>query len=278
MANYGQATSTDIYGNQHSYTAESGNIVNTLLGQAAPQLAEGQFQYQLQQNQLGQIGPELQATQAYNQAMTGYQGQNLQLAQQGINLQGQALQQKGAQQAAQQGFELQGYGIQQGQYPEQYAEAALAYQNALFNARSSQAISGTTLTEGGKRDINTIQQQYGFSQQDIARAQALSQIGQQSELSGYGYSQQQLQNAQQQLALSSAANGISQQQMMTMLNYANQQAGVGAQQDITSLLSQMAQTGLNNVQTAGAALSNLSFASGGPNVIAGAGTNIRPST
>src|SRR5262249_479906 len=119
-------------------------------------------------------------------------------------------------------------------------------------------------------------QQYGFSQQDIARAQALSQLGQQAEVSGYGYSQQQLSNAQQQLALSAAANGISQQQMMTMLNYANQQAGVGAQPHVIALLSQMSQTGLNNINTAGAALSNLSFGVHGPNVVAGLGNSVRP--
>jgi hypothetical protein len=279
MANLGDI-STTLTGKQVTTADPQKELINAMMGGAAPALAEGQFQYQLQQNQLGQFAPEVASTQAYNQAMTGYQAQNLQLSQAGLGLQQQALGQKGAQQAAQQGYEVQGYNIQQGQYPEQSAEAALAYQNAMFNARSNQAISGTTLTEGGKRDINTLQQQYGFSQQDIARAQALSQLGQKAELSGYGYSQQQLQNAQQQLALSAAANGISQQQMMTMLNYANQQAGVGAQQDVISLLSQMGQTALGNINTAGAALSNLSFGTGGPNVIAGQqvglGQSVRP--
>jgi hypothetical protein len=270
MANVGDVTSTALTGKKVTTGTPGGDLVSQLGASALPQLAAGQLQYGLEQQQLGMVGPQLQDQMAYNNAMAGYQAQNLGIGEQQLGLQQTGLAQQGAQNAAQQGFERQQYGLQSGQYPEQKAEAALAYQNALMQTQGSQAIGGTQNTVGGKAAISTMGQNYGFQQQDIARAQALSQVGQASEESGYQYSQQQLQNAQANLSLMAKANGISEQQMLTMLNYGNQQAGVGAQQNIIQILSQMGQTGLGNVNAAGAALSPIGLAAG-VNPVAGMG-------
>lgn len=259
MANTGQAGSTDQQA-----------LLNQLSGTVAPQTAETGIQNTLGNDQLGLVGPELQDQTAYNNAMAGYNQAGLQNQAAGIGISGLGLQQQGAQNAAQQGYEQQGYALQQGQYPEQSAEAALAYQNTMMQTAGGQAIGGTQNTVGGKEQVATNAANYGYQQEDINRAQQLSALGQQSEESGYGYSQQQLQNAQSQLSLSAQANGLSEDQLMTMLNYGNTQAGVGAQQDIISLLSQQGENSLSGLGTAGAALSSIGFASG-LNVLTGAG-------
>lgn len=259
MANTGAAGSTDQQA-----------LLGQLTGAVAPQTAETGLQNTLTQDQINLVGPELQDTTAYSNAMAGYNQAGLQNQAQGIGISQLGLQQQGAQNQAQQGYEQQGYNIQQGQYPEQSAEAALAYQNTLQQTQGGQAISGTQNTVGGRQQVATNAANYGYQQEDINRAQQLSQLGQQSEESGYGYSQQQLQNAQSQLGLSASANGLSQDQLMTMLNYGNTQAGVGAQQDVISLLSQQGENSLSGLGTSGAALSSIGFA-GGVNALAGVG-------
>lgn len=259
MANTGAAGQTDERA-----------LLGQLGGTVAPSIAQGDIQNQLLQTQIGQIGPETQESIAYNNAMAGYQQAGLQNQAEDIGIQGVGLQQQGAQNAAQQGFEEQGYALQQGQYPEQSAEAALAYQNTMMQTQGGQAIGGTQNTVGGRQQVSTQAQQYGFQQEDINRAQQLSALGQKSEESGYGYSQEQLANATKQLGLSADANGLSQQELMTMLNYGNTQAGEGASQDLIQLLSQLGSGELNQVGTAGSALSSLGFA-GGINALAGVG-------
>jgi hypothetical protein len=232
------------------------------------QTGQAQIGWNLGQEQLGQVGPQLGQQLAYNNAMAGYQGQNLQLSEQGLGIQQQANQQQQQQAATQQGFEQQQFGIQQGQYPEQTAEANLAYQNAMRQTQGAQAISGTQNTVGGQADISTQNQEHQFQLQDIARSQALSGLGQQAEQSGYQYSQQELQNAQKQLSLSAQANGLSEQQMMTMLNFGNAQAGQGAVQNIIQLLSGQASNALGQAGNVGNQLSQIGFASG-VNALAG---------
>jgi hypothetical protein len=273
MANSGSvgATGTDIFGQQ---TTQPQNPEQSLLNQLStstyPSTAPAELNLGLTNEQLGQVNPNLNNQLAYNNAMAGYQQANLGISNAQLGIQQTALGQQGQQQAAQQGFEQQGYNIQQGQYPEQQAEAALAYQNALQQTQGSQAIGGTQNTVGGKSAISTLGQQYGFQQQDIARSQALSQLGQQSEQSGYGYSQEQLQNAQQNLALNAQANGLSQQQLFTMLNYGNQQAGVQAQQQAQGLQTQQATDLISILAQGGPALSQIGFATN-LNAIAGTG-------
>lgn len=247
-----------------------GALLNQLSGENALQTGVGNLQTQLGQEQLGLTGAQLGQTEAYQQAMSGYQAQNLGLGEQALGIQGTGLAEQGAQAATQQGFEEQQYALQAGQYPEQQAEAALAYQNAMRNTQGQQAIGGTQNTVGGQADVSTLKQNYGFQQQDIARAQALSQLGQKSEESGYGYTQEQLQNAQQNLALNAKANGISEQQLLTMLNYGQSQTAETGAQDIISLLSNLGSTVSGNLSNAGGALSNIGFASG-LNALAGVG-------
>lgn len=253
MANSAPGTWTTITG-QHQGNPDAAiqTIMRDLYQSLGPQTSLSQLQANLSQAQLGLVGPEAQMQTTYNQAMAGYQGQNLGLTEQGTALQGQALDQRAAQQAAQQGYEQQGYALQQTQYPEQQAQAALAYQNSLRNMQGSQAIGGTQNTVGGRADVATLGQNYAWQQQDIARNQQLSQIGQAAEVSGYGYSQQQIQNARQQLALSAKANGLSEQQLMTMLQYGKSQVGAGAAQDVISILSGQAQNIAGNISNIGA--------------------------
>lgn len=254
-------------------SANSSNLqalLNQLSGSTAPQTADSQLQYNLGQQELGLVGPQLGQTEAYNQAMTGYQAQNLGLSEQGLGISQLGLQQQGAQAATQQGLEEQGYQLQSGQYPEQSAEAALAYQNAMMNIQGGNAISGTQNTVGGKAQVSTEQQQYGFQKEDIARAQALAGLGQKGEESGYQYTQEQLANAQANLSLNAQANGISEQQLLTMLNYGNTQAGEGAQQDIIQLLSQQGNAAAGQISNVGGNLSQIGFASG-LNALAGVG-------
>lgn len=237
-------------------------LLQQLQGEAAPTTAGTNLQYALGQQELGLTNANLADTTAYNTAMAGNSAQQLGLSEQGLGISQLGLQQQGAQLAQQQGLEQQQYGLQSGQYPEQQAEAALSYQNAMQQTQGGQAIGGTANTVGGRQNVSTEQQQYGFQTEDIARAQALSQLGQQSEESGYGYSQEQLQNAQSNLSLSAQANGLSEQQMLTMLNYGNTQAGAGAQQDIISLLAGQGSTASGGLTGVGAAISPVGFAAG----------------
>lgn len=257
------STSTNIFGGAE-YTGQNPEqaVLDILGSSVGPQLAQGQLQYGLGQQQLGLVGQQFGLQEAYNNAMATNQLGQLGISAQQTGLQQLGLQQQSAQAQAQQQFEQQQYALQSGQYPEQFAEAKLAYQNALMNQQGQQAIGGTMNTVGGKQQASTLTQQYGFQQQDIARAQALSQLGQQSELSGFQYSQQQLQNAQSNLALIAKANGLSQQQAYQMLQYGNQQAGLGAQQNIIGILSGMGNAALGNISALGGALSPIGFASG----------------
>lgn len=259
MANKGQATSKDEQA-----------LLNQLEGANAPSAANSQLQYNLGQEQLGLVNSNLNQSQAYNQAMAGYSAQGLGLQEQGTALQGLGLQEQGANTAQQQAIEEQAYGLQSGQFPEQSAEAALAYQNTMMQTSGGQAISGTANTVGGRQQVATNAANYGFQEEDIARNQALSQLGQQGEEAGYQYTQEQLANAKSNLSLSAQANGLSEQQMLTMLNYGNTQAGEGAAQDIISLLSGQGTNALGGLSTAGAGLSPIGFAAG-VNATAGIG-------
>lgn len=263
MANSGSLTP------QQQQNSASG-LLQQLLGANAPALAEGQLQYNLGNEQLGLAGANVANTQNYNNAMAANQMAGTQISGQQIGLSQLANTQQQQQAGVQQGIEQQEYGLQSGQYPEQQAEAQLAYQNALMQTQGAQAIGGTQNTVGGKSAISTLGAQYGFQQEDIARAQGLSQLGQQSEQSGYGFSQEQLQNASQNLALNAQANGLSQQQILTMLNYGNQQTGTQGLQNVISLLANQGSAALGNLQNAGAAISPIGFASGF-NALAGVG-------
>lgn len=277
MANTPAPNSTDLR-----------SLLNQLTGSTAPQTADAQFQFGLGEAQLGQVNPNLQTQLAYNNAMSGYQAQNLGLSEAGLGIQQTALGQQGAQSAQQQALEQQQYGLQQqggtvigpngqpiniaGQPQEQSAEAALAYQNALQNTQGQQAISGTQNSVGGKSALAQLTQQYGFQQQDIARSSALAQLGQQSEVSGFQYSQEQLQNAKANLALNAQANGLSEQQLVTMLNYQNAQAGQGAAQDVIGLYSQLGNVATGQLGNVGGNLGQIGLAnSGNVNTLAGVG-------
>lgn len=259
MANTGQAGSKD-----------QSALLGQLTGAAAPQTADTQLQYNLGQDQLGLVNNNLNQSQAYNNAMAGYNAQNLGLSEQGTAISATGLGEQSANTAQQQAIEEKQYGLQQQTFPEQSAEAALAYQNTMMNTAGSQAIGGTANTVGGRANVATNAANYGFQQEDIARSAQESALGQQGEEAGAQYTQEQLANARSNLGLSAQANGLSEQQMLTMLNYGNTQAGEGAQQDVISLLSQQGNNALGGESSVGAGISPIGFAAG-VNPLAGVG-------
>lgn len=245
-------------------------LINTLGAGIAPQTSQDQLQYSLAGQQTGLVNQQLSTSTAYNNALAGEQLGGLGISAQQNQLQQAGLAQQGAQNATQQGFEQQQYALQQQQIPESQAEAATQYNNQLSGLSSGSAISGTLNTQGHAQQLGTLQQNYGFTQADIARSAQEQALGQQSEESGYGYSQEQLSNAQSNLSLIGKANGLSQQQVYTMLNYGNQAQAQGAQQDVLGLLGQQSSLASGDISNAGAALSQLGFA-GGINALSGGG-------
>lgn len=236
----------------------------------APQTSQDQLQIQLAQQQLGLTNTQLGTSTAYNNALAGEQLGGLGISAEQNALSGVGLAQQGAQNTQQQGFEQQQYALQQQTVPEQQTEAATAYQNQLAGLSSGSAISGTLDTVGHAQQLGTDQQQYSFTQADIARSAQEAALGQQSEESGFSYSQEQLANAKSNLGLIGQANGLSQQQVLTMLNYGNQQQAQGTQQDVLGILGSIGSTESGDVSNLGATLSQLGFA-GGINALAGVG-------
>jgi hypothetical protein len=194
--------------------------------------------------------------------MSGYQGSQLQLAGEKIGLQQQGQQIQTGANVAQQGIERQQYGLQQQQYPEQYAQAALQYGTNQQNLQGQEAASGTLNSGGSKQQQQNLFANYGWQQQDIARAQGLSQLGQKSEEIGYGAQQQQAGLAQKNLSLAAQANGLSEQQLNDQLTYSlaqNKQAGI---QSTGQLLAQMGNLAAGDVSTEAAALLPIGYGAG----------------
>ena len=244
--------------------------VQNLLGSVAPQTGAAELQLAGLQGQAALVGPTVASTEQYNAALAGQQQGQLGIAAQQNQLSQLGNTQQKTESVAQQAIEQQQYAVSTGQYPEQQAEASLAYNNALKSQQDTAAASGTTNTPGQSRALSTLQQGYQFQTEDIMRAEQEATLGQQGEVAGYQYSQEQLANASSNLDLIAKANGISQQQVLTMLQYGQQQTGVQGQQDLLSILSQAGTVGEGDLSTVGAALSPLGF-SGGINALAGIG-------
>jgi hypothetical protein len=238
------------------------SAINQLGSQAALGVAADQAGYALDYQQLASQGDQLAQTDAYTQAMSGYQGSQLQLAGEKIGLQQQGQQIQTGANVAQQGIERQQYGLQQQQYPEQYAQAALQYGTNQQNLQGQEAASGTLNSGGSKQQQQNLFANYGWQQQDIARAQGLSQLGQKSEEIGYGAQQQQAGLAQKNLSLAAQANGLSEQQLNDQLTYSlaqNKQAGI---QSTGQLLAQMGNLAAGDVSTEAAALLPIGYGAG----------------
>jgi hypothetical protein len=274
------------------------NLAGQIGAAGAPAFAQGGLQSAIDQQQLSLLGQEFKMGTAYQQQMAGYQLGNLGLQQQQNQLQGLGLSQQqalleggqvgssgwynpnggglGLNKIEQQQYALgqQVYQQQATQYPEQQAEAALNYQNSTQQLQGGLGASGASNTVGGKQQQSTLTQQYGWQQQDIARAQSIAQLqnqqtqlGQQGTLAQQQYSDEQLSNAQKNLGIVSQQNGISQQEVYTQLQYAIDQAGL--QMDPVNVLAQLGQlwSGIgtaNAGQLAPLGLGGLSLASGTP--------------
>jgi len=244
---------TDFYSKMMS----SGNPSEEMFGYLIAQYLQGSAQAGLggtmAQAQMAMTGPQLGVAQTEMATNTGYDLANMLLGRQSLGLQQSQLGTEQAASAAQQGIERQQYGlgqqafgVQQTQYPEQYAEAALANKNAVQQLQQQGAIGGTLLTEGSKQRFATQAAQYGWQNADIYRNQLLSQLsnrqtqlGQASEEVGYGAQQAGYATQAKQLALQAKGQGLAADQAMSQLGFGLQQ--LGYQGDPTQFLSQIAQ-------------------------------------
>ena len=225
------------------------SAVGSLLGQAAPQLAQYGTQGALASYQMGQVVPETGLQSQEMQSQGQYSAANALLNYQGLGLQSQALGSSAETAAAQQGIEQSQYGIQQGQYPEQLQQAALQNANAQRGLTDQGAISGTLNTTGQKRAQETQAAQYNWQQADIYRQQQLSQLAQQSQQVGYGGQQEQIANQMQQLGIAGQQQGLSAQQAQNQMNFGLQQLGYQGQDAVMQYAAQVAAAQAGEAQT-----------------------------
>jgi hypothetical protein len=247
---------------QGSGTTAQQAAINQLSSQAGLGVAADQAGYALDYQQLASLGDQQQQADAYAQAMSGFKGSELQIAGQKIGLQQTGLQEQMAASAAQQGIEQKQYGLQQTQYPEQYAEAALNYMTSQRGLQGQLAANGVLNSGGSTIQQTNLAQNFAWQNQDIALAQGLSQLGQQSEQIGYNAQQQQQQLAQQNLTYAAQANGLSEQELNEQLNYQlaqNKQSGI---QSAGQLLGQMGNLAAGDVSTEIQSLLPLGYAAG----------------
>jgi len=235
-------------------------IAQYLMGGSGIGMAQGGLTFSTAEQSLGTAVPGM-AVQGQNAISTsGYQLASDLLGYQGTQLQGQGLAEQAGTAAAQQGIETGQYGLQAQQFPEQQAEAALAYKNKQQNLQGGLAASGTLNTQGSKEQQGTAAQEYAWQQADIYRNQQLAQLSQQSEQVGYGGQQEQIANAQAQLALSAQQQGLDVQQVVPQLGFALQQLGISAQPQQLLATAMNAQGG--QAQAAQAVLSQAGVATG----------------
>lgn len=230
----GNSTAQQIAGNQPP-TASS----EILAGQAQGIAQSGLTMQQLLA-EIGMVGPNAQESAQYNaqQLALGEAGLGITAGQNAIQGQGLAAQLGLTQE--QQGIEQQQYALSQQQYPEQQAEAATQNQLAMQALSSQGAIGGTLNTQGHAQQVGAQEQQYGFQQADISRAQQNAALGQQSEIAGYQYSAGDIARSQQNLELAAAQNGLSYQQLISQFGQGESQLGQqgGLEQLYTQYLAQ----------------------------------------
>jgi hypothetical protein len=236
--------------------------LNELLSQVQPALDANNAAYAGYASQLQGLPGQLAQTDAYQQAMAGFQQASLGIEGQKLGLQGESLGIQNQANQQQQGIEQRQYGLQQTQYPEQYAEAAFNYGQNSKQLQGSLAANGTLNSGSSGTQQNALAQNYAWQQQDIGRAQGLSQLSQQSEQIGYGAQQAESGIAQQNLSLMAQQNGLSEQQVAEQLQYGlaqNQQSGITS---TNQLLAQMGNLAAGDVSTTATALAPIAYASG----------------
>jgi hypothetical protein len=249
-------------GTQTLQAEGNADTLSLLQSQVAPQLAADQVTQAGYQQQLGAIGAETSQANAYATATAGLQGQQLGIGSQQIGLQQLGNQQSQATSQQQQGIELSQYALAMGQYPEQQQEAATAYQNNKTAQVGQQAATGAGNAAGSLQANNTLAQNFGFQNQDIARSQQQAVLGQQSEVAGYNLGQEQYQNAASNLSLMAQSNGLSQQELSDQLSYGiaqNDQSGI---QSVGQLLSSMGSLASGDISAENTAVAPIAYASG----------------
>jgi hypothetical protein len=223
----------------------SPNSLQQILGQVesgiAPTLAQSELQaalagnqYNLNQEQYGLTGTNLEQQAANQLAQLGISGQQL-------GLQGQGLQAQAGLLGVTTGLEQQEYGLQQQQYPEQLSEAALNYQYNRQNLTGNLAAGGATNTVGARNQENLLAQNYQWQTADIGRAQKEAQLQQQGTTAQQQYSAADIARQQQNLALVAESNGLSAQEVQQQLSYGLAQAGLDVKQNLPQLLNSLSQ-------------------------------------
>jgi hypothetical protein len=183
--------------------------VGALGAAAAPGISTTMLQNAQYQQQLGNLGPQLQTSADELGIDTG-----LNLAQLGINAQQSGLSQLGSQQQ---------YQLQQQAFQQQAQENQFNYQNQLRNTIGGAAASGVLGTTAAQTQESNIGQQAQFANENLQR-QALGSAQQQA-------------LAQQNFGLIAQANGISQQEVWNRLSEGLNQMGINA--DPSQLVAQL---------------------------------------
>ena len=215
-------------------------MTGALAASTAPAVAQAGLGLATTEQQMGQLGPELQQQGDYASMMAGYQLGGL-----GINQQQSALSQQATEQQ---------YGLTQQSQQEQAQKNQLNYTRQLQNFVGGSAASGALNTEGAKQGQADIGQQAKWSAQDLSRSE---------QMSAGDYAR-----AQQNFALMAKANGLSQQEVYTRLQYGLSQMGESA--DPSQLAAQAGNAMSGAVQGVGGTLSQAGVL-GNMNSLAGLG-------
>lgn len=215
-------------------------LAGALGASTAPTVAGQQLSVASTEQQLGDLGPQLQQQADYSSLMAGYQLGGL-----GIGAQQNDLSKQGSQ---------QGFANTQLQQGIQGQQQALNYQNQMQSLVGGAAASGALNTEGAKQSQATASKQYGWGQEELKSQEALSAGD--------------FARAQQNFDLMAKANGISQQEVYSRLQYGLSQMGQSA--DPSSLAAQAGNAMSGSVQGVGSTLSQAGLL-GGMNALSGLG-------
>ncbi len=203
-----------------------GGLAGTLIGGVIVPITTAETQSAQAAHTAALITPRIAVTQQHLIATGGYDIASAILGEEQTTLAEQTNLAKTLAGRQQQGIEQAQYGITSTKYPQEQAQAALAYKNTQLANQRGAAASGTTGTTGAHEAQSTAKANYGWRSATIYRQQQLAALGQTSEQVGYGLSQEQLANSSQQLALTAQKQGVSYQQLISQLGYGLSQVGI----------------------------------------------------
>lgn len=277
---YGSGGQNPVAAFQQDVSNYSGspNTLQSILGQlegaTAPTQALSELQTALAGNQYNLAGSQYGLTTTNLEQQAANQEAQLGISGQQLGIQGQGLASEAGLLGTTTALEQKEYGLQQQQYPEQLAEAALNFGANQQALTGNFAASGASDTVGARTQQNLLSQNYGYQQNDINRAQQLSQLQQQGTTAQQQYSAGDLARQQQNLALVAESNGLNQQEVAEQLGYGLSQAGLDYQQAMPQLLNSLSGIYSGQLGTAEGAAGQLGLLGGtslSPSQVSGIG-------